>query len=229
MEYRIFGPGRSPDDDFKGDLAAFLALNEKQRDAVAEWFLTTDSYDSWAPKLPPGIVASPLLPEQFRRAAGFIRPLLLRWQEYGLELADIERDLLLLGCAPEELAILTDFLARVSPVKGRVWTGGCKDFESLLGLPTVDDVNIVCDARPVFGGLAYDETAAENGVSYRKFVGFIHLVIMEIIASDNYGQKQRTAIQMTEETFRRFMDGMKRASEQLDILKERTNVIDPDA
>jgi hypothetical protein len=52
---------------------------------------------------------------------------------------------------------------------------------------------------------------------------------VEIISSDFYGRKQRTAIQLDEEGFQRLMRSLKRASEQLDVLKERTKTVTPDA
>ena len=230
MKYRIFGPVQWPPDDFKEDLAAVFRLDDKQRDAIAEWFLSTSSYELYEPSLPPIIVASTLLPEQFRQTAGVIRLLLNSWQRYGrFEFSDIERDLLLLGCGPEQLKILSNLLARLSSVKERVWVHGVEGVHQALGLPTIDDVNIFWDARPVFGAEPYQYfTDAADDASYRRFLGLTYLAIVEIITSDDYGQKQRTAIQMTEEAFKRLLMGMKRASEQLDILKGHTRAITPD-
>src|ERR1700722_12592911 len=97
MEYKIFGTARSPYDEFRAELQAFCDLDDIQREALAAWFESTADFNSYAPKLPPGILASTLLPEQFRKSASPIRFLLENWQRRSLELADIERDLLLLG------------------------------------------------------------------------------------------------------------------------------------
>ena len=229
MEYKIFGPARWPPPDFKEDLAAFFRLDDGQRDAIAEWFLSTRSFELYEPELPSVIIASALLPEQFRQAAGVIRLLLNNWQCYGLELPDLERDVLLLGCEPEQAKSLSTFLARLSSIRERVWVDGLEGDQQVLGLPTIDDVNIAWDARPIFGGSTYYYFADNSDdVSYKKFFGLTYLAILELISSDNYGQRQRAAIQMTEDTFKRLLISMKRAGEQLDTLKEHTKAIGPD-
>ena len=229
MEYKIFGPSQQPPDDFKKDLEALFRLDDQQRDAIANWLLAARSYDLYEPELPPIIVASTLLPEQFRQAAGVVRHLLNSWQRYGLELRDIERDALLLGFGQEQLEILSSLLARLAPIKERVWLDGLEGFQHATGLPTIDDVNIVWDVRPLFGGDPYYYYAADgDDASYRRFCGLTYLATVEIIASDNYGRNQRTAIQVNEEDFERLLRAMKRAREQLGILKERTKTVVPD-
>ncbi|SPF47110.1 hypothetical protein SBA4_3630031 [Candidatus Sulfopaludibacter sp. SbA4] len=231
MEYKIFGPSQQPPydfDDFKDDLEAFFRLDEQQRDAIANWFLAARSYNLYEPEFPSIIAASTLLPEQFRQTADVVRHLLNSWQRYGLELQDIERDLLLLGFGQEELAILSNLLARLASIKERVWLDEVKDVQHDVGLPTIDDVNIVWDARPLFGSAAYDHYAVDGDDLYRRFFGLTYLATVEITTADNYGQTQRTAIHLTEEDFERLLRAMKRANEQLAILKERTNAVVPD-
>jgi hypothetical protein len=50
---------------------------------------------------------------------------------------------------------------------------------------------------------------------------------MEIISSDAYGQKQRTAFQMTDEQFAWLRKVLVKGQEQLDILKERVAISTP--
>jgi hypothetical protein len=95
--YRIFGPGGSPSEDFRSDLQELLKLDDPQREAIADWFFASKNYDPFAVPLPANIATSTLLPEQFQRAALTLRNLLWAWQEYGLQLGDVERDLLLPG------------------------------------------------------------------------------------------------------------------------------------
>lgn len=227
MEFRIFGTDQQPPDRFKDGLEAFFGLDDQQRDVIADWFLSARSYDPYGPSLPPAVVASTLLPEQFRQSAWTIRFLLLGWHRYGLELHDIERDLLLLGVSPEQIGILSPFLARLSPAKERVSLDVEESYQHSVGLPTIDDVNIVWNARPLFGGEPYFYYAADGDDPYTKFLGLTYLATLEIITSDHYGRKERTAIQLSEDDFQRLLRGMKRAGEQLDILKERTKTAVP--
>lgn len=219
MEYKIFGPGQQPPDDFKGDLAALCRLDDNQRNALAEWFLSARGYDPWTPELPRAIAMSTLLPEQFRQSAILVRGLLWAWQRYSLDLADIERDFLLIGCGTEEMRVALALLERLSSIKERVWIDELKGYQELAGLPTVDDVNMVWNARPVFGGYAYSPGDSDEA-TYKKLFGLVYLVTLEIKTSDTSGQKQRIAFQMTEEGFEQLLVGMKRAQEQLGILKD---------
>lgn len=186
MEYRIFGTDQRPPDDFNDDLAAFFRLDDQQREVIAGWFLSTRDYELFGPSLPPAVVASTLLPEQFRQAAGVIRRLLYNWQRFGLDLRDIERDLLLLGVNPEHLGILSAFLARLSLIRERVWLDGIEGSQHGTGLPTIDDVNIVWNARPLFGGPSCYYYKADGDDPYTQFCGLTYIAIVEIVTSDSY-------------------------------------------
>jgi hypothetical protein len=224
VEYRIFGPGGEASEDFRRDLHDLLKLDDAQRSAIADWFLATKTYDPFGSPLPPNIVASTLLPEQFRRAVQILRRLLWAWEEYRLELGDVERDLLLLGVGSEALAIIVPFLADLSPIRAKVWAREYVQTQGIEGLPTMDAVNFICDARAVFGGypLGNDDQVRD---SYKQFLGVVPVVIMELIASDNYGNKKRMAVQLSEETFEWLQKAVGRAREQLSILKERTATV----
>lgn len=223
MEYKIFGPARQPPDDFKEDLAALCRLDDNQRDALAEWFLSAQSYDPWGPELPPIIAASTLLPEQFEQTASLVRDLLYAWQRYGLELADIERDLLLLGCSGEERRVAAALLERLSSVKKRAWIDVLKGYQEVTGLPNVIDVDIVWNARPIFGADANSYWPGDGDeTAYKRLFGLVYLATIEITASDASGQEQRIAVQMTEEAFGRLLVSIRRASEQLDTFKDYT-------
>jgi hypothetical protein len=225
MEYKIFGARQKAPGDFKDDLRAVLRLDDQQRDALADWFLSARSYELSRPSLPAAVAASTLLPDQFRQTARVIRFLLRNWQKYGLELQDIERDLLLLGFDSGDISVLSPLLARLSPAKERVWLDDVEYSERFVGLPAIADVNIVWNARPLFGGSSWHYYPAD-GDNHTTFLGLTYLATVEIFTSDR-GVRQRTAIQLDEDDFQRLLRGMERAGEQLDILKERTKVVAP--
>ncbi len=221
MEYKIFGPERSPGDEFRAELQAFCDLDDVQREALAAWFESTSDFDSYAPELPTGILASTLLPEQFRKTAAPIRFLLESWHRRSLQLADIERDLLLLGLDMEQLARVSSFLARLSGVKERVWLDALEGAAQIVGLPTMDDANIVWDARPFFGGSSYYYFAGDaDAVTYNQCLGLTCMAIVEFMVSDSNGVKQRLAVQMNEGVFKMFLRAVNRADDQLKSLKD---------
>jgi hypothetical protein len=224
VEYRIFGPGGAASEDFKRDFHDLLKLDDAQRIVIRDWFLSSKNYDAFASPLPANIVASTLLPEQFQHVVQMLRRLLWAWEEYRLELEDVERDLLLLGFNSEALAVLGPFLADLSMVKDKVWAREYAQAQAIDGLPTMDTLNFVCDARAVFGGYPNGDDDRIRD-SYRQFLGVIPIVIMELIASDNYGNKKRMAVQLSEEHFEWLQKAVGRAQEQFSILKERTAAV----
>ncbi len=221
MNYRIFGAS-SPSEDFVAGLQEFCTLDEVQREALAVWFETALDFDSFTAELPPSILKSTLLPDQFRKTAMPIRYILNEWQQQSLELQDIQRDLLLFGLNPEQVELVTRFVERLSPVKKRVWIDGWEGTAQSVGLSTVDDANVVWDARAVFGGNSYYYfTHDADEATYSQCLGLTCMAILELMVSDTNGSKTRLAVQMNESTFKDFLRAMNRADKQLDSLKAR--------
>ena len=224
MEYKIFGSGRSSNSELTAQLQAFCELDDVQREALAAWFESTSDFNVYSPELPPNILASTLLPEQFRKTAEAIRFLLNAWHQYSLQIVDIERDLLLLGLSPEQIRLVSDFLQRLSPVKERVWLDGLEGNAHVTGLPTLDDANIVWEARALFGGQPFYYYAADaNEATYKRCFGLACLAVVELMVSDLGGNSQRMAIQMSENVFKSFLRAFNRADEQLTSLKDFIN------
>ena len=122
MEYRIFGPGGSePSDGYREDIEELAKLNAAELASIAEWFTASTDFNPYASPLPANVAAGPLLPEKFRGAALAMRGLLYAWHEYGLERADVERDLLLLGVPSRALAAISEVLEQLSVLRKQVW------------------------------------------------------------------------------------------------------------
>lgn len=218
MDYRIFGVD-SPSDEFIRQLRGFCSLDDVQREALAVWFESTSDFDTYPPKLPQSILASTLLPDQFREAVEPIRYILNAWQEYSLEVADIQRDLLLCGFEPEQIELVTKFLERISSARKRIWIDVLLRRDQVVGLPTIDDVHILWDARAIFpGDNYYYESRDADHDTYKQCVGLRCMAILELLVSDIMGSKERLAVQMNENTFRRLLRAMNRADEQLTSL-----------
>lgn len=227
MEYKILGSARQPAEDFKNDLATFFRLDDEQRNTLERWFLSAESFDLYAPELPAIIAESTLLPEQFRQAAGAIRSLLSGWCSRELDLLDIERDLLLLGCDAAQVSMLSQMLTRLSPIKEHVWIEVRKDAERVTGLPTIDDFSIVWNVRPVFAADAvyfYESDRFES--SYDRLLDTVYLATIEMSASDSNGNKQTIALQVDERTFENLARAMNRATKQLNALKASVRAIE---
>jgi hypothetical protein len=91
-------------------------------------------------------------------------------------------------------------------------------------LPTLEDIDVVCDVRPIFEDYVYP-IPERNTVSHTKLLGFSYLVLMELLTEDFDGNTHRLSFQMTEGTLADFRVALQRATEQLDILKANTRAL----
>lgn len=143
---------------------------------------------------------------------------------YGLQLPEIQRDLLLLNCPRERIERLGSLLERLRPARDRVYRDYMRfDHENAV-LPTLEDINVVCDLRPVFEDTVYPIPEALP-VRHTKLLGYSYMVLMEVFTEDFGGRKQRLGFQMNEAQLADFQAAIQRAREQLDILKASTNAI----
>jgi hypothetical protein len=102
MDLKVLG-AEGPPDEFADDLKAFFALDPSVWQIVEKWFLTTDSFDPEEVVSSPALAASPLPPEQLRKAIAVVQYLLERWHASGRQLLDLQRDLLVLGVAADDI------------------------------------------------------------------------------------------------------------------------------
>ena len=112
--------------------------------------------------------------------------------------------------------LITASVARLSPIKERVWIDGQEGDTQVFGLPTLDDAIIFWDARAVIGGSTYYYYAADAQKNrYKELLGLTCMAIVEFMVSDVAGSKQRLVFQMNEEVFKTFVRAVRRADEQL--------------
>jgi len=221
MEFKMFGPGGSPSNRFERGLKTLFGLDETAWDVIASWILTTDWFDAQDAVSSPAIAASSLLPEQFIDSVEVLQSILKGWHTYDLRLTEIQRDLLLMGHLREDIERLGRLLERIAPSRQRAYAEDMRfDYENAV-LPTLEDVDVVCDLRPIFEDYAYPLPDA-NTTSHTKLLGFSCMVLMELLTEDFHGRTHKLAFQMTEKRLADLQAALTRASEQLGILKAKT-------
>jgi len=223
MELKVFG-ANGPPDEFANDLKTLLALDPSAWEIIEKWFLTSDTFDTEDAISSPAIAASSLLPEQFRQCVRTLQYLLESWHASGLQLSDLQRDLLVLGVAAQEIDRLGALLERLSPVRRRVYTHFMRYEHENSVLPTLEDIDVVCDVRPIFEDYVYP-VLEKSAVSHTKLLGFSYMVLMELLTEDFDGNTRKLSFQMTEDTLADFRVALERANEQLDILKANTRAL----
>ena len=149
MELKVLGPG-DPPDDFADNLKTLLSSQPPAWDALARWFLTTDSFDVDDAAASPVAIASPLAPAQYRNCVTVLQYLLEAWHQTNKPLSDPQQDLLVLGLAAAEVDRLGTLLKRLEPVKQGVYASFMRCEHENAILPTLEDIDVICDIRPVF-------------------------------------------------------------------------------
>lgn len=221
MEFKLFGPGGSPSNGFQKDLKVLFALDDREWEVIAKWFLETDTLDPNNAVSSPPIVASSLTPGQFIESVEVLQFIFEAWSIHGLSVQEIQRDLMLLDSPGEQIERLGALLRRLSPVRERAYKHYMRAESQNAVLPTLEDIDVVCDLRPIFEDSVYPLPRTQS-VQHTKILGFTHMVLMELVTEDTTGRSHRLAFQMTEDTLKDFEAALHRAHEQLDILKAKT-------
>lgn len=226
MQLRMFGPGGVPDEEFTKGLKTLFDVEEETWDGLAEWFLTTESFDESDGASASAVSGSSLLPEQFSDCAYALRFILEAWQIHNLQLLDIQSDLFALGYPNEKIDRLSaTLLDRIKPVKERAYASFIRaEYENAV-LPTIEDIDVVCDIRPIFEDSVFPSPAKGTGVDYKKIIGFSYMVLVELLSEDPEGKTRKLSFQITDKSLSDLQSALERAREQLDILKGATREI----
>jgi hypothetical protein len=223
MQLKMFGAGGVPGERFAKGLRTLFDIEEDGWDNLAKLFLTTESFDDLEDSSSPAVSGISLLPEQFFDCVYTLRFILEAWQMHNLQLLDIERDLFRLGYDSEKIdRLAAALLRRIEPAKERVYGSFIRSVHENAILPTLKDVNVVCDIRPTFERYAFPAPPKGTGVDYKKIIGFSYMVLVELLSEDNEGRTRKLSVQMTEKSLAELQSALQRAREQLDILKVST-------
>jgi len=220
MELRVLGVD-GPPDDFADNIKTLLSVDEPAWEMLVKWFLTTDSFDVDEAIASPVVAASSLLPSQYRKCAGALEYLLETWHASGLQLSDLQRDLLVWGLSTAEVDRLSALLERLEHAKRRVHTNAMRFGHENAVLPTLEEIYVVCDIRPVFEDYVHP-IPERGGLSHTKVLGFSYMVLMELLTEDLEGRTHKMSFQMTEDMLADFQAALQRIGDQLDVLKAKT-------
>lgn len=222
MEYKMFGPGGSPDESFRRGLIVLLGLDNDDWEAIEKWFLTTASFDSEAALSSDAFSNSSMTPERATESIEVVKFMLEAWHIHDLELPAIERDFMVLGRTPEEIERLGALLRRLEPIKEKAWASYMRSENENAVLPTLEDIDMVCDMRPIFEDYVFPPPHTETG-RHKKLLGFTYVILAELQTEDSGGRKQRLVFQMTKERLTELEATVRRAKDQLAIPKARTD------
>lgn len=219
MDFRLFGAG-GPPKAFLEDLRALLSLDEHQLAILSQWVNDSPNLSptTWSElgELPSGIQRTS---QQTNRVVYAVRFVLSNWSAKKLTIEDISRDLKLAGFDEGECEQARKFFATVSEAKEKAHRNVLRRIYEQMALPTIDDINITWDLRPIFEDVPYKENPEANG--YDNLLGNVYLLLLEISASRADGKPESQTYQFTEDEFERLLVALNRAKRQLEVFKKR--------
>lgn len=219
MATRIFGSS-GIEEQARKDIDTLLSLPQKDADHIVRWL--TESKEplplSWS-EIHRIVENTSLEPSVVDRVLILLRHLLSNWRTFGLTLEDIKKDLASFGYNEEQVNRIGGILHQLQDAKERVYRALLKRSYEVAGLPTIDDVNIVWDLRPVFEEFAYDTEPISN--SYENLVSSSYVLLLEVLASRENGHRESATYQLSEEDFERLLGALEKARRQLEIIKKK--------
>jgi hypothetical protein len=221
MEYEMFGPGGFPDDHFRKGVRTLLAAGDNDWEGIEKWFLTTRTFEPDDAVSSPSLNTSGLPPDQIIESVETVQYILEAWHLRGLEFEQVQRDLIILGLSQDEIDRLSGLLQRLGPIRGQAYAHYMLIEHQNFVLPTLEDFDVVCDVRPVFEDFVYPPSQTHT-TQHTKILDFTYMVLVELVTEDSDGEKKKLAFQMSEDALGEFEGAIKRAHQQLDILKEKT-------
>ena len=219
MDFKLFGAG-GPNDRLIEDLRFFLSLDDRQRELLSEWVnASTNLYpETWEDLdgLSQGLRMSG---RDTSRVVGVTRYVLSNWRSKKLTLQEVLGDLKSVGLDEEHQERAAKFFSVVGDAREKVHKAALRRLYEQMALPTIDDVNITWDLRPLFESVAYTPTAESAG--YDSMIGTVHVLLLEISASRSDGQRASQTYQLSEDEFERLLSALNRAKKQLEVFKKR--------
>jgi len=219
LESKVFGP-EGISDQVKRDLDTLMGLSEQQLNSFGAWLADRANPIpvAWS-EIEDLRGSAGLDGETTNNLLGLLRMIFTNWHTSSLTASDVRHELESLKYPEEQVARFTDFLSRSERLRERVYRAAMRRSYELAGLPTIDDLSIVWDLRPVFQEPAFspetDIGALENLVT-QTFV-----MLLEISASRKDGKRESQTYQLSEDECDRLLTALTNSKRQLEVFKKK--------
>lgn len=217
MQLRLFG-STGPTPAFKRDFQLLARLSDPELESLSKWFANAqNSVSPGDAELSALSVDFSVNPEELGRVIALLRFVLNSWRELEISVEDISKDLTTLGYDSSTVQKIARLLVSLEGSRDRVHRAVLRRAYETSGLPTIDDVNLVWDIRPVFGDFTYSPESRPGAVL--ELLDYVYVLILEFEASRADGKSETSSLQLSEEEFTKLADALARAKQQLDVLK----------
>jgi len=213
----VFGPA-GIEDQIRTDIDLLLKVPQGDLEKLCDWLAATPKPIplAWS-DIAEIVQFLSLEPREANRVLTVLRYLLTNSRAFRLTSDGVRTDIEAAGYKHDEAERVIALLTKLEGVKERVYRSAMRRGYEIKGLPTLDDVNMMWDIRPMFEEFAYDRDP--EGQSYEKFVGHTNVLILELLASRETNEQVSVTFQLSEDEFDKLSRAIDRAKRQLEIAK----------
>ncbi len=221
MNFRVLS---GADESLKRDLGLLLGWTDQQRSTIISWLRKTGGHSqvSWA-ELNSLSRMLGLDSGEVSRVVFFARFVLSNWESSNLGIEELKADFRSLEVSETELSEVAAFFSELNDVRKAVQAGYLEGIYENLGLPTIDDINLIWDIRPVFKEFAYlqgENKDKNENEDYTKVLRHSFMLIMELISTRTDGNNETATFQFSVAEFENFVQGIQKAQKQLAALQK---------
>ena len=98
-------------------------------------------------------------------------------------------------------------------------------FAATLGIPTVTDVDLLCDLRAVFGDIPSSDPSKDHDEQVKTLKGLVPVVLLSLEYRDEARQDHAIVVQFQEGGYRRFIRTLQDGLAQLETIKAKVPAI----
>ncbi len=133
-------------------------------------------------------------------------------------MGDIANELTALGYEGEAHDRAKGFLEKVGIVKEKFFIVDARGEAEVSGLPTIDEMSLVWDIRPIFESVDWSPNEKGDGPVTAVWLAHSNMLILEIMSSNREGKKESLSVQLSEDEFRELERLVGVARKQLDVI-----------
>jgi hypothetical protein len=211
-----------PTEKLRADLAALLGLSDSQLEGIAAYLADTKN------PMPDTSADVSRMAEtvgvddaELDQHLSLIRYILTNWRRSGASLSDAERELTVVGYRDQQLAKAVGFLGRLEQLREKFFVISARATTEISGLPTIDDMSLVWDIRPIFGVDSWPSRGEDDNANHSNWLAHSNMLIIGITSSSREGEKRSVSAQLTEDEFEELEKLVKRARQQLEVIRAK--------
>lgn len=211
----------APSEKLKRDLSTLLDLPSEKLQHLAHWLGSgTNPIPTTSAEFSRMAESTDLDQRALIDVMAVLRFVMVSWRKLGLTLDDLTADLCLMGFEQNVVDKGTAFFAALEPAKEQFFAVTLRSAIEQAGLPTIDDMSLIWDLRPIFASPVYP-IAEGDDTGVTEWISHTNVLIFELNSSRSDGKSEPLSVQLSETDFEELEVAVSRARKQLEAIKSK--------